>query len=72
MPKGTKAKSTKRVRPVVAAKMSHASVVEVRRPGHGDVALRAYEIFEREGRQHGRHEQHWLQAESELIGAARA
>ena len=31
-----------------------------------DVAARAYEIYEREGRGEGRHLDHWYQAEAEL------
>ena len=32
------------------------------------IALRAYAIFEEQGRVHGRHLDHWLQAERELTG----
>ncbi len=35
------------------------------------VRKRAYEIWESEGRPHGRHIDHWLQAESELQHPAR-
>lgn len=34
--------------------------------GHDDIARRAYELFEKRGRQHGRHLEDWLQAEREL------
>ncbi len=33
-------------------------------PNHAGVALRAYFIWEGEGRPHGRHEDHWLAAEA--------
>ena len=33
---------------------------------HDQIALRAYEIFEREGFEHGRHLDHWFRAEQEL------
>lgn len=36
-------------------------------PTHQEIAARALAIYEREGRPEGRSEQHWLQAESELI-----
>ena len=32
----------------------------------GQTAVRAYLIWEEEGRPHGRHEAHWLQAEKQL------
>ncbi|MBI2828452.1 MAG: DUF2934 domain-containing protein [Acidobacteria bacterium] len=34
--------------------------------GHEDIARRAYDLFERRGRQHGRDLEDWLQAEREL------
>ena len=58
--------STKAVRTTVAAKVGHASAVAASRPSHDDVARRAYEIYEREGRPDGRELAHWAQAESEL------
>jgi hypothetical protein len=58
--------STKAVRTTVAAKVGHASAVPALRPTHDDVALRAYEIWEREGRPAGRDQEHWSLAESEL------
>jgi DUF2934 family protein len=33
-----------------------------------DIRLRAYRIWEAEGRPHGRHEAHWARAESEMAG----
>jgi hypothetical protein len=50
----------------VAAKVSHASTKVAISATQTDVALRAYEIYEREGRPDGRHLEHWVQAESEL------
>jgi hypothetical protein len=66
MPKGQSSKSTKVVRSTVAAKVSHVSAVAARRPTEADVALRAFEIYESEGRPEGRHLSHWAQAEGEL------
>jgi hypothetical protein len=34
---------------------------------HEEVAIRAYQIFEGEGRVHGRDLEHWLRAEQELL-----
>jgi hypothetical protein len=65
MPKGQSSKSTKVVRATVAAKVGHTSAVAAR-PTTADVAVRAYEIYEREGRPDGRHLVHWTQAEAEL------
>lgn len=36
--------------------------------GHDEIARRAYDLFERRGRQHGRDLEDWLQAERELRG----
>jgi hypothetical protein len=66
MPKGQNSKSTKVVRTTVAAKVSHISTVAPRRATDADVAVRAFEIYEREGRPPGRDLAHWAQAESEL------
>ena len=66
MPKGQSSKSTKVVRTTVAAKVSHTTAVTARRATDEDVALRAFEIYEREGRPEGRHLAHWVQAETEL------
>jgi hypothetical protein len=38
------------------------------RPSDEDIARRAYEIYEREGRQPGSDLQNWLKAEAELCG----
>lgn len=35
-------------------------------PSHSDIANRAYQIWEREGRPHGRDQDHWHSAEREL------
>jgi hypothetical protein len=37
-------------------------------PSFQDVSRRAFEIWERNGRQHGRDVENWLQAEAELRG----
>jgi hypothetical protein len=66
MPKGQSSKSTKVVRTTVAAKVSHTTAIAARRATDADVAIRAFEIYESEGRPDGRHLAHWVQAESEL------
>ena len=65
MPKGQSSKSTKVVRSTVAAKVGHTSTV-ASRPTDAEIAVRAFEIYEREGRPEGRHLAHWSQAETEL------
>jgi hypothetical protein len=65
MPKGTSNKSTKVVRTTVAAKLGHTSETAAR-PTDADIARRAYEIYEQEGRPDGRHLAHWTQAATEL------
>ena len=37
-------------------------------PTHSEVAKRAYEIWEKEGRPHGRDREYWARAEKELAG----
>jgi DUF2934 family protein len=41
------------------------------RPSNEDIARRAYEIYEREGRQPGTELQNWLKAEAELSGSTK-
>jgi hypothetical protein len=43
-----------------------------RKPSHAEIAWRAYELWEAEGRPHGSELQHWLRAETELIAELRA
>ena len=33
-----------------------------------EIRIRAYLLYEQEGRQHGRDEEYWLRAESEVLG----
>ncbi|MDX2185844.1 MAG: DUF2934 domain-containing protein [Opitutaceae bacterium] len=37
---------------------------------HEEIARRAYELWEQEGRPHGTHERHWLNAERQVLGLA--
>ncbi len=37
-------------------------------PSHEQIAHRAYVLFEKSGFSHGKHVEHWLQAETELAG----
>jgi hypothetical protein len=37
-------------------------------PDHEEIARRARELWEQEGRPEGRHQEHWRQAEQELGG----
>jgi hypothetical protein len=37
---------------------------------HSKIQERAHEIWEREGRPHGRHHEHWAQAEREIAAQA--
>lgn len=41
-------------------------------PSHSEIAQRAYQIWEREGRPHGRDWDHWHMAEREILGAGTA
>ena len=40
-------------------------------PKHEEIALGAYARWERQGRRHGSHEEHWLQTEKELRGTGK-
>ncbi|MGC9953067.1 MAG: DUF2934 domain-containing protein [Rhizomicrobium sp.] len=33
------------------------------------IEARAYQLWERDGRPHGRHQEHWVQAEKEILSA---
>jgi hypothetical protein len=52
-----------------AAESKKVAAATSARPSDEEIALRAYEIYEREGRQPGRELQNWLAAEAELTGA---
>jgi hypothetical protein len=41
-------------------------------PSHSDIAQRAFQIWESEGRPHGRDRDHWHRAEREILGAGAA
>ncbi len=41
-------------------------------PSHADIAQRAHQIWESEGRPHGRDQDHWHRAEREILGADKA
>lgn len=67
MPKGNDKKSSKKVvGTTVAAKTSRSSTMEIQQLTDADIALRAYLIYEREGRPEGRHLEHWALAKAEL------
>jgi hypothetical protein len=67
MPRASKTQvSNKTVRPVVAGKVSLASVAVAVPPTHEQIAVRAYALYEMEGRPHGRDAEHWARAEAEL------
>jgi hypothetical protein len=51
----------------VASPQAGGQVV-LKRPTDEEIAHRAYEIYEREGRQPGRELENWLAAEAELSG----
>ncbi len=40
-------------------------------PPHEKIAIRAYEIWQESGCQHGKHEEHWYRAERELRARSR-
>ena len=42
------------------------ATVEMRTPSHDEIARRAFEIFLARGREHGRAQEDWLNAEREL------
>lgn len=62
----SKKTSVKVVGGTVAGKVSHASAQATSSVDAADIARRAFEIYEQEGRPDGRHLAHWVQAENEL------
>lgn len=64
-----KARTTTRKRATVpdAAIVTMAAVGGIYQPTHDEIAARAHLLFERDGHQHGRDEEHWLEAERQLI-----
>jgi hypothetical protein len=43
------------------------AAVAVQKPTHEEIAVCAYLIWEKEGRPHGRDQEHWSQAEAQLM-----
>jgi len=56
-------KSKQQTNPKGDALMNNQTPIQ---PTSGQIAICAYLIWEEEGRPHGRHEAHWLQAEKQL------
>ena len=52
-------------RPTLVATMP---VHQTPRNAEEEIRRRAYELYEQEGRQHGRDREHWLRAEAEILG----
>src|SRR5436853_123138 len=50
---------------------SQATIDGSMRPSSEEISARAYSIYEREGRGDGRDQDHWLQAERELLDERR-
>ena len=71
-PKATRTKSTTKTNGATAVAVpaeepkKATAVTASARPTSEDIARRAYEIYEREGRQPGTELQNWLKAEAEL------
>jgi hypothetical protein len=54
------------VNPDQAGRLMPVDPLGTNAPQHEVVRRRAYEIYEKRGREHGRELQHWLDAESEV------
>jgi Protein of unknown function (DUF2934) len=54
------------------SKSSESSAKLSRKPSHEEISSLAHHFFEQRGRQHGSHEQDWLQAEQALADRDRA
>ena len=63
-------KATARKKPQARVRKPKATPAPA--PSYDEISARAYEIFEQSGYQHGRDEQHWLQAERELLAERQA
>lgn len=56
--------------PVSAIAPQALPVSETPRNAEDEIRRRAYELYEQDGRHHGRDRDHWLRAEAEIIGRA--
>lgn len=65
MPRTSKTKTTVPTGPRLVRKSVEGPSIPTA-PSSQDIASRAYEIYVREGYQHGNHLDHWLRAEREL------
>ena len=53
--------------PVSANPNPTLPVTETPRNAEEEIRRRAYELYEQDGRQHGRDREHWLRAEAEVL-----
>ncbi len=68
----TRAKSAAPKAASAKSKSSESSAKLSRKPSHEEISSLAHHFFEQRGRQHGSHEQDWLQAEQALADRDRA
>jgi hypothetical protein len=55
-------------KPPASAGASTLPATATPRSAEEEIRRRAYELYEQEGRQDGRDQEHWLRAETELLG----
>lgn len=58
--------------PVSAPAAPSLSVTETPYTAEEEIRRRAYELYEQDGRQEGRDREHWLHAETEVLGRNRS
>lgn len=69
MPRSTKPKTDAPPRPRLVRRGPTTAAAQPPDVPYDVIAARAYELFELGGREHGRHVEHWLQAEQECLEA---
>jgi hypothetical protein len=65
-PAGKRAKTAARSRSATASARGRGRRVALGPPTHDEIAVRAYELYAQSGGEHGRHVDHWLEAERQL------
>ena len=72
-PNVTEAKPPASVGATLVDDAAPATTLPVTETPHGaeeEIRRRAYELYEQDGRPHGRHHDHWLRAEAEILSRA--
>ena len=67
MPRDARTHTPTAAGPRLVRRTSRATTPPPSPASHEEIAVRAYELFEHDGRTHGHDLEHWLQAERQLV-----